>query len=620
MTGALDFDCLAFFKEDRRAGGRRDRDPPSRSRSARRALPRVAQLTRGTPGSPMQPLYRGSGTRSVYIASSSGDGGDDDRLPLGHLDPEFNHSEGQMFTNSLSASDRRLAHLEAVPQEVQHESAVVKIDAANRLHLIASALGPQKTIEELIPYVAQALGAGAMAEAFFAGLPPSRLTASELELRDLLLQARGALLQAAAVAERLLPGAGAVPLQAWVDRRMPGHALRATAGGGRVTLAAGGAPAERRGLYGGGPAAGGQGTEALRPAEPQLLARPVPKALPRARGGSGSATAAEAFFGQLPRDSFTQAEEGLRSALRGLLARRGPLPVPHAAADPRVALAAEAALMRAVVLEHWVERRIGGEVQVILDEGGGRVFQLLDEPGLGEGSEEEEEGDDDATARDENIVDDVGDHGHAYLGGSEMHASARPPEVVPVREQPPVALHVSLTPADRCEDYAYVFMTEGDDEPTLQGPLEERARKKTRRGNSHYSAEATERRERRRAEVEHERRTRTCGCPPWQDHQPGCHVTARALSPRSCSACLPAPGRANTEPRVEVRSEQPAADPAEPAKRKRQHRGTNRRGASAAARRAARREQVEHERRTRSCGCPPHLPHQPDCPEGLHEP
>ena len=36
-------------------------------------------------------------------------------------------------------------------------------------------------------------------------------------------------------------------------------------------------------------------------------------------------------------------------------------------------------------------------------------------------------------------------------------------------------------------------------------------------------------------------------------------------------------------------------------------------------RRQSRRDHVEHEKRTRTCGCPPHEDHAPDCPAGQVE-
>lgn len=45
--------------------------------------------------------------------------------------------------------------LEFFKEEIRNESAVIKIGAVNKLHLIASALGPQRTVNELLPYVTQ---------------------------------------------------------------------------------------------------------------------------------------------------------------------------------------------------------------------------------------------------------------------------------------------------------------------------------------------------------------------------------------------------------------------------------------------------------------------------------
>jgi len=45
--------------------------------------------------------------------------------------------------------------LEFFKEEIRNESAAIKIDAVNRLNLIASALGPARTVSELIPYVTQ---------------------------------------------------------------------------------------------------------------------------------------------------------------------------------------------------------------------------------------------------------------------------------------------------------------------------------------------------------------------------------------------------------------------------------------------------------------------------------
>lgn len=52
-------------------------------------------------------------------------------------------------------ADGNFNYLEFFKEEITNESAAIKIAAVNRLNLIASALGPQKTVNELIPYVIQ---------------------------------------------------------------------------------------------------------------------------------------------------------------------------------------------------------------------------------------------------------------------------------------------------------------------------------------------------------------------------------------------------------------------------------------------------------------------------------
>lgn len=47
--------------------------------------------------------------------------------------------------------------LDFFKEEIRNESAAIKIGAVNRIHLIASALGPQKTLNELLPFIMQAV-------------------------------------------------------------------------------------------------------------------------------------------------------------------------------------------------------------------------------------------------------------------------------------------------------------------------------------------------------------------------------------------------------------------------------------------------------------------------------
>jgi len=46
-------------------------------------------------------------------------------------------------------------YLEFFKEEIRNESAMIKISAVNNVNLIASALGPQKTVSELIPFIVQ---------------------------------------------------------------------------------------------------------------------------------------------------------------------------------------------------------------------------------------------------------------------------------------------------------------------------------------------------------------------------------------------------------------------------------------------------------------------------------
>eukprot|EP00930_Biecheleria_cincta_P020909 TRINITY_DN1560_c0_g1_i1.p1 TRINITY_DN1560_c0_g1~~TRINITY_DN1560_c0_g1_i1.p1 ORF type:complete len:593 (+),score=108.30 TRINITY_DN1560_c0_g1_i1:70-1848(+) len=46
-------------------------------------------------------------------------------------------------------------YLEFFKEEIRNENATIKIGAVNNLHLIASALGPQRTVSELLPYMTQ---------------------------------------------------------------------------------------------------------------------------------------------------------------------------------------------------------------------------------------------------------------------------------------------------------------------------------------------------------------------------------------------------------------------------------------------------------------------------------
>ena len=44
-------------------------------------------------------------------------------------------------------------YLDFFREEIRNESATIKINALNNIHLVASALGPKKTVDELLPCV-----------------------------------------------------------------------------------------------------------------------------------------------------------------------------------------------------------------------------------------------------------------------------------------------------------------------------------------------------------------------------------------------------------------------------------------------------------------------------------
>eukprot|EP00440_Ansanella_granifera_P046811 gb/GFBE01050690.1/.p1 GENE.gb/GFBE01050690.1/~~gb/GFBE01050690.1/.p1 ORF type:complete len:593 (+),score=177.73 gb/GFBE01050690.1/:1-1779(+) len=55
----------------------------------------------------------------------------------------------------MAAGGADFNYLEFFKEEIRNENATIKIGAVNNLHLIASALGPQKTADELIPYISK---------------------------------------------------------------------------------------------------------------------------------------------------------------------------------------------------------------------------------------------------------------------------------------------------------------------------------------------------------------------------------------------------------------------------------------------------------------------------------
>lgn len=92
----------------------------------------------------------------------------------------------------------------------------------------------------------------------------------------------------------------------------------------------------------------------------------------------------ETFFASLPMDSFTPAEEMLRSALVDFLAMwksKELATLSHAGGDKGVQQAKCALLPQGVTLRDWIERRIGGEMELSRDMKGQYVIRLTQEAG-----------------------------------------------------------------------------------------------------------------------------------------------------------------------------------------------------------------------------------------------
>eukprot|EP00927_Polykrikos_kofoidii_P075005 TRINITY_DN7105_c0_g3_i1.p1 TRINITY_DN7105_c0_g3~~TRINITY_DN7105_c0_g3_i1.p1 ORF type:complete len:705 (-),score=153.52 TRINITY_DN7105_c0_g3_i1:299-2413(-) len=158
-------------------------------------------------------------------------------------------------------------------------------------------------------------------EAFFSKLPAT-LTPAEEELRDFLRLVANA-------AGALLPSE--VALQEWVERRMPGEVMFSTSASGAIHFSA----------------------------------------IEELAGASLTA----AFFDKLPDDSFLPEEEGLRAALTSALAG-GPSSLDSVMANLKVKVARSAFLPKEVQLHEWIEKRIGAEVVVSMDDKGQRMCEL----------------------------------------------------------------------------------------------------------------------------------------------------------------------------------------------------------------------------------------------------
>ena len=78
-----------------------------------------------------------------------------------------------------------------------------------------------------------------------------------------------------------------------------------------------------------------------------------------------------------------------------------------------------------------------------------------------------------------------------------------------------------------------------------------RKKKKTRRGVAHKRSQVRmEDRIYRRLEVEHQAAVRTCSCPPYEPHRPGCGNVDRPLVAVSHSSGSGAAGSASFDPHI----------------------------------------------------------------------
>jgi hypothetical protein len=189
------------------------------------------------------------------------------------------------------------------------------------------------------------------ADDFFAGLPDDSLTDAEAELRVLLLDfvelkgGAAALLSEALkdpniqrVQQDLLPPE--VTLRQWVNQRI----------GGEIKI-----DKNKKGQ----------------------LVMMNPAAEPAAPMSQGSAAdKKEQFFASLPDDSFAPEEEELRDTLLaflGMWTGEGSPTLSAAGREPEIAAAQKQLLPKGamVSLRDWIERRIGGEIETMMERGSG---------------------------------------------------------------------------------------------------------------------------------------------------------------------------------------------------------------------------------------------------------
>lgn len=186
---------------------------------------------------------------------------------------------------------------------------------------------------------------------FFGMLPKDRLTPGEEKLRKLLHEA-------AAAASAVLPLDGKIPLQSWVDRRMPGELLLHCDMEGRVVLAP--LKTDSRPVH-------------SPPPDRSRKAKSPPPDKSRRFNSD------EDFFATLPPDGFNNEEKHLRARLIAML-ESGTQDFTHLLKDSDIQMRKRKLLPEHILLENWIESRIGEEIKVIRGKGGKVMCRLVNAP------------------------------------------------------------------------------------------------------------------------------------------------------------------------------------------------------------------------------------------------
>lgn len=183
--------------------------------------------------------------------------------------------------------------------------------------------------------------------------------------------------------EALLPSN--VPLKEWIDRRIGGEVeLRKQNNSEQIDVFIRGQAPPPKAPAPPGPGGRGPVPKAKTPGRPQ------PPAV-------STEEATEAFLAKLPAEEHTDPEAELRQAIIDYLEAngRGPIPLADATKDSRVKQCRIAFLPPEVPLRAWIDRRIGGEVEVAKDAKGHFTIGLrgaadvVDEPEISQQSKEE---------------------------------------------------------------------------------------------------------------------------------------------------------------------------------------------------------------------------------------